>query len=90
MKFSGFTVGAQYGFDLDDLTYWTNMGRLDFNFSLFQVEKQEPSATGLGFDLSITRNTLGNPDVRWKLDSNTATCRGLKPGGTASALALAI
>lgn len=68
-NFEGFTVGAQYGFDLDDLTYWTNMGRIDFNFSLFQVEKQESSATGLGFDLSNIRNTIGNSDVRWKLDT---------------------
>lgn len=67
--FEGFSVAAQYGFDLDDLTYWTTMGRLDFNFSLFQVEKQESSATGLGFDLSNTRNTFGNSDIRWKLDT---------------------
>lgn len=68
-NFSGFTVTADYGFDLDDLTYWTNMGRLDFNFNLFQVETQESSATGLGFDLVNSRNTLGNSDVRWKLDT---------------------
>lgn len=73
-NFEGWTLGVDYTLDLADLPglfYGVdNPGRLHFDFDMFRVLEQNYSVTGLGFDEVNQRNTIGNADNRWKLDTS--------------------
>jgi len=75
-NFQGATLGVDYEFALADISFLetrfngADLGKLDFNFDLFHVNKQQTSVTGLGFDLNDDKGEIGNPDVGWQLDTS--------------------
>lgn len=73
-NFEGWTLGVDYVLDLADLPGLfygvSNPGRIGFDFDMFRVLNQNVSVTGLGFDEVNQRNTIGNADNRWKLDTS--------------------
>ncbi|MCR5874708.1 TonB-dependent receptor [Phenylobacterium sp. J426] len=77
LNFEGFTAGIDYRTDLADVLggamggwFGGDPGRLEFNFDLYHVERQETSVTGLGFDLNRDQGEIGNAKWRWKLETN--------------------
>ena len=76
INFAGFTAGIDYSVNLDEafngaFESWLggNPGRLGFNFDVFNIDENQTSVTGLGFDLNRDEGEIGQSSWQWKLET---------------------